>query len=522
MVAIVTAMDPDFWHGSVRMNLSMKLSTIAFAFASIGVPVHSQVQIPQTSQPTPTGPPMPVLPPQGPTTIPVLVSMDVGSLLGQILPSLPQGQDADGAWGVVGNDPAGNVAVKYKVWRDTPVVAISGNTVTLDLNVFYQFALAQRIRNGIIVGGYSWHQFASCGYDEPPRTAHIHFAYQLGWQNNFHLSAAGNPRVDYGPCNLTILNFDAIGKVKELVDPKVQDALNKLQGFIQDFDFRPQVVQLWAALQTPIHTPSLPGDLHITPVAIGASPLNGNGTTLSDTFVLTARTAIFALPTIPGGPPADAFRNTAPPAMLQVLPSPGNGVFRINLIGHLPFSDATAIAKQRLDGFPLSLMNLHSTLTVDEIGGNARTAWAKVRLDGDLQGTVFLTGQMIYDPATNEFSIQHLTLTPEEVSAFTQAMVASFQDPAFLTSLESKLRWDMGPSFASFKSDINTRIANADLGAGFVLHGQATSLTPTSLSALPKDCDPVFPPEMCRDGFTKAVFVVAIQAEGSLSALLHN
>jgi hypothetical protein len=499
------------------MSLSKIAPTITLAFACIGVPVHSQIQIPQTSQPTPTGPPMSVLPPQSLTTVPVSVSMDVGTLLAQILPSLPQGQDADGAWGVVGNDPAGNVAVKYKVWRDTPVIAISGSTVTLDLNMFYQFALAQRVRNGIFVGGYSWHQFASCGYGEPPRTAHIHFAYQLGWQNNFHLSAAGNSRVDYGPCNLTILNFDAIGKVKELVDPKVQDALNKLQGFIQDFDFRPQVVQIWAALQTPIHTPPLPGDLHITPVAIGASPLNGNGTTLSDTFVLTARTAIFSPLKIPGGPPADAFRNTVPPATLQVLPSPGNGIFRITLLGHLPFSDATAIAKQRLDGSPLDLMNLHSTLTVDEIGGNARTAWAKVRLDGGLQGTIFLTGVMAYDPATNEFSIQHLTLTPEEISTFTPAMVASFQDPAFLTSLEPNLRWDMGPSFANFRSDINTRIANADLGAGFVLHGQATSLAPTSLLALPTNCDPVFPAEMCKDGFTKAVFVISIEAEGSLS-----
>jgi hypothetical protein len=52
--------------------------------------------------------------------------MDFGSLLNQILPSLPQGEDADGAWGVVANDPAGDIGVKYKVWRDTPVIAVSG------------------------------------------------------------------------------------------------------------------------------------------------------------------------------------------------------------------------------------------------------------------------------------------------------------------------------------------------------------------------------------------------------------
>jgi hypothetical protein len=75
----------------------------------------------------------------------------------------------------------------------------------------------------------------------------------------------------------------------------------------------------------------------------------------------------------------------------------------------------------------------------------------------------------------------------------------------------------MGQSFSSFKNEVNARIANATLGGGFVLHGQVTSLAPTYLAALPKDCDPVFPPELCKDGVTKAVFVITIEADGSLS-----
>lgn len=500
------------------MRRSSRFAIEALLILCAVPPTHSQMQIPQTSPPQPVGPPMPVLPPQGLTTVPVTVSADLNSFLGQVIDNLPKGEDADGAWGVVGSDQAGDIGVRYKVWRDTPVIAMSGNTISLDLNVYYQFALAQRVRNGIIVGGYSWHQLASCGYDEAPRTAHIHFAYQVNWQSTFHLAANGNSRVDYGPCNLTILNFSAIGKVKELVDPKVQDALDKLQGVIQDFDFRPQVNALWAALQQPIQTPSLPEDLRITPVGLGASPINGNGTNLSDTFVLTARTAIFSLANLPpGGPPANVFANTQPPAALQILPAPQDGVFRINLIGHLPFSDATAVAKQKLDGTPVDLLNLKSTLTITEIGGNGRTAYALIKLDGDLQGSVYLTGQMVLDPANNQLSIQQLALTPEEVSTFTQAMITSFQDPAFLASIESKLTWDLGPKFASFKDDVNTRIASATLGGGFVLHGQVTSIVPTYIAALPKDCDPVFPPEMCVDGMTKATFVFAVVGKGSLS-----
>jgi hypothetical protein len=342
----------------------------------------------------------------------------------------------------------------------------------------------------------------------------------VNWQNNYHLSAAGTSRVDYGPCNLTILDFSAIKKVQGLVEPKVQDALNKLQGIIQGFDFRPQVSQLWAALQQPIQTPSLSGDLHITPVGIAASPLSGSGTTLSDTFVLTARAAIFSLPApSSGGPPADAFAATVPPASLQVLSSPGDGVLRINLTGHLPFSNATLLAKQELDGTQVDLMNQKNILTVTEIGGVGKTAYILIRLDGAVQGSFYLTGQMVLDPTKNKLSIQNLALTPDEASAFTQAMVTSFQDSAFLSLIESKLSWDLGPQFSSFKDDVNARIANAPLGGGFVLHGQTTSIVPTYIAALPSVCDPVFPPELCKDGVTKATFVFAVEAKGSLSVI---
>jgi hypothetical protein len=502
------------------MRFSFGIGVLALFWLCVVVPTHSQVQIPPTSPPQASGPAMPVLPPQGLTTVPITVSADLNVFLSQIMDSLPKGEDADGAWGVIGSDAAGDIGVRYKVWRDNPVIAMLGNTIALDLNVYYQFSLAQRVRNGLLVGGYSWHQLASCGYGEPPRTAHIHFAYQVNWQNNFHLGAAGTSRVDYGPCNLTILDFSAVKKVQGLVDPKVQDALNKLQGVIQGFDFRPQVSQLWAALQQPLQTPSLSGDLHITPVGIAASPLSGSGTTLSDTFVLTARTAIFSLRAPSSGdPPADAFAATVPPATLQALPSPGDGVFRINLIGHLPFSDATLLAKQDLDGTQVDLMNQKNTLTVTEIGGVGRIAYILLRLDGDVQGSFYLTGHMLLDPTNNKLSIQSLTLTPDEVSAFTQAMVTSFQDRSFLSLIESKLRWDLGPQFSSFKDDVNARIANAPLGGGFILHAQATSIVPTYLAALPKECNPVFPPELCKDGVSKATFVFAVEAKGSISVI---
>jgi hypothetical protein len=205
---------------------------------------------------------------------------------------------------------------------------------------------------------------------------------------------------------------------------------------------------------------------------------------------------------------------------LQLIPTPGNGAFQINTLGDLTFPDATAIAKQRLDGMPVNLMNLHSTMTVEQVGGNGSLAYILIQLNGDLQGSIYLSGKMVYDPSTNVFSIVNLALTPEEVSAFTQAMITSFQDPAFLASIESKLKWDMSGTFGSFCNDVNSRISSAPLGGGFVLHGNVSSVNSTYLAAYPAVCDPVFPPEVCIEGVTKDTFVIGLAAEGSL-AVVH-
>jgi len=481
----------------------------------------AQTQIPATAAPKPTGPPIPVLPPQSLSTVPVGVSADLNSLLAQVSSALPSGVNADGAWGVIDNDFAGNVGLKYKVWRDNPSIQISGNTVTLGLNIYYQFAIAQRVRNGIFVGGYSWHQVASCGYGEPPRQAHVTMAYQLSWNQNYHLNVTGKWTVSYGPCNLTAANFNGVPRVQSLVNPKIADTANKLQAAIEAVDFRQQVQNLWTALQTPIQTPQLHGDLYITPTGVGASPLNGNGTAITDSFTIYARTAIFdpsQLP--PGAPQRDPFQPPPVPATLQLIPTPGNGAFQINTLGDLTFPDATAIAKQRLDGMPVNLMNLHSTMTVEQVGGNGSLAYILIQLNGDLQGSIYLSGKMVYDPSTNVFSIVNLALTPEEVSAFTQAMITSFQDPAFLASIESKLKWDMSGTFGSFCNDVNSRISSAPLGGGFVLHGNVSSVNSTYLAAYPAVCDPVFPPEVCIEGVTKDTFVIGLAAEGSL-AVVH-
>jgi hypothetical protein len=472
---------------------------------------------PPVSLPKPSGPPQPVFPDRDPTTIPVTVTADLKPLMQQINSALPTGEDADGAWGVIDNDFAGNVGLKYKVWRGEPAIAASADGIKLSLDLFYHAAIAQRVRNGIFVGGYSWHEVASCGFAEGPRRVHIELTYHLNWQSNYHLVGSWERHTDYSRCHLTVINYDVTPRVQAIIDPKSDDAAKRLLVLLQNVDFRSQVEALWSALRTPIKSTDLAGTLNISPQKIGVTPLGGSGSTLTDTFIVSAYPNVFQDPGAGNGPPADVFQGPSALPNLELMSPSSDARFRVNVAEHLPFSKATMMAKQELDGKKITYSNLNFTIAVQEVCGNSRLAFVKLRLDGDLQGSVYLTGDMAYDPATYIFSIQHLQLTPAEVSDFTQAVVASMQDPTFLASVEQKLRWPLQGRIASIKDEMNKRMQNVALPSGFRLQGGVTDLEPTFIAAYPEPCDPVFPPETCIQDVTVGAFMVTVRASGKLS-----
>jgi hypothetical protein len=483
------------------------------AFAQTA-PASTLILIPETQAPVPHGLSIPLTQPI--SVVPVPVTLNLQTLLDQVQDALPKELDADGAWTPIER----GINVKYRVWRSAPAISVAGNSISVDLDINYRFEAGIRVRNGGIVGGYSIHHLASCGSNEQPAQAHVKVTYVVNWRQDYHLAVGGNWFIHYTPCNLTADNISGIRFVRPQVEPRIADAAAKLQTLIANIDFRELATGPWAAMQGPIHTNSMDRDLYIRPIGISASPPDGAGTVFKETFVLLASVFEYEPPVTSGGtPPADPFPPSVPPPTMGVLASPGSGEFRLLTLERLPFSQATALAKQRLDGSPVDILNKHSTITVISVAGRGPLAYLELRLDGGLQGTIFLTGQMAYDATTNTFYIHSLTLTPEETAAYNSPLIASFQDPAFLASIEPKLRWDLGPHLSTFKSDANARLANIDLGHGFLIHGSVTAFTPTSFTAYPEQCEVGMPPTLCVDGLDKSTFVVGVEAQGAVTVV---
>ena len=156
-------------------------------------------------------------------------------------------------------------------------------------------------------------------------------------------------------------------------------------------------------------------------------------------------------------------------------------------------------------------------INVEEVGGTWQVAYVKLRLSGDLQGTVYLTGDMGYDTNTDTFSLSNLKLTPVEVSGFTADVVTTLQDPAFLQTVAEKLKWPFGAKLEAFKTDFNSKLSHKVLDGGFVLDGSMKTLQPVFLTAYPKDCPPIFSPETCALPGGHSAFFGIIRATGTMS-----
>ena len=446
-----------------------------------------------------------------PSVLPLGIHVDVQSLLPKLQSALPAGADADGAWGVIHNDFAGNVGLKYKIWRGNPTLSASGSSITLTLPIYYHAAVAQRVRNGIVVGGYSWHQVAQCGLGEAASEALVEMTYQLTWGNDYHLANTWQWKLTHvRPCQVTIFNLDMSGRVNSIAKPQLDAAAQKLSSLIHDQDFRPSAQQAWNSLRQAIKSGDGHSVLLLNPDGIEAAPLVGSASGIDTAIVLLAHPMEFEVdPTQPPPPylPRSDFGQPVP--ALHVLSAPPDPLFAVNVPAHLPFAVATQDAKSKLDGKSVSWANLTSTLTVEQVGGIATVAWVKLRLAGDVEGTVYLQGTMGYDPASQEFTITNLKLTPDEIQQFPRDVISALSQPDFLNGIAAKLRWGVQSKLQEVRAQLNDLMANTTLPGHIKLSGTLQDVRSNYLVALPSDCALAgIPPEVCRDGLTQSVFIM--------------
>jgi hypothetical protein len=446
--------------------------------------------------------------------IPLSFTLNLSDVMGQLQASLPSGIDADGAWGVIANDFAGNVALKYRVWRGIPQIQAAANTISLKMPIFYHAAMAQRIRNGIVVGGYSWHQIASCGLGEPAREADVQVQYSLSWTSSYHLAAPWKWTLTHvRPCTVTVGNYNLSGRINSEIKPQLDAPANKLMTIIQSVDLKPLAQKYWDALNAPLYSADRKLILHVFPVDMRPGPITGDGSQIGELLVLLAMPVISESTQGEQATHADTFTPRPLPGLVSLSAAP-NPHFHVNVRGALSFDVATREAKSRLDGRQITWANLHSTVTVESVAGNDQLAYAKLLLTGAISGTVYLSGTMNYDPNKNEFSITNLHLTPEEVTTFSNDVIAVFNNPDILASIANEFKWNV-TGHLNLSQERANEAMNSTLPNGFKLSGGVSPIQVASIVAYPSECS--LPPGVCKEGITQSVFVVFASLSGTLA-----
>lgn len=247
---------------------------------------------------------------------------------------------------------------------------------------------------------------------EAPRQIRIGISSAVSLANNYQLKTKTTlSRFDpVNRCLITFLNIDITNKILERATPQINNALNKFDNSMAQYNFRSNVEPVWNNLFEAIPVGDI-GFITINPEQVRLSSLNGSGSKVDFSIGLTVK---------------PVFSMTKPDATTPIpLPdittsSPGNA-FNLFVDGKLQYAPLSTILNNELvklgnipidDGGYVSLSNARAFGI-----GNAKLllqVYFKGKVKGiRYKGWLYLTGTPTYNPVTGELSFPDLDYSIE-------------------------------------------------------------------------------------------------------------
>jgi hypothetical protein len=150
--------------------------------------------------------------------------------------NVPSGEEREGAWEEVGSNAVGKLGIKTKWQRSSITLKGTGNKIIVQTEISYRIKGAERIRNGVFVGGYSWYELGSCGYGERMRRMNVGMEVEVGVGSDSilsaHTHAASVQALDR--CQITKLNIDVTGRLRDRVQKAIDAQAANLDSKLQE------------------------------------------------------------------------------------------------------------------------------------------------------------------------------------------------------------------------------------------------------------------------------------------------
>jgi hypothetical protein len=257
------------------------------------------------------------------------------------------------------------------------------------------------------------------------------------------------------------------GKIQKFLQ---RQASKKENNLLQSFYVRQIAGRAWDALQAPIE---LKDDLFllINPRTATLSPLSGPDDAIRVVVGLVAKPKLVAGP----APPATALSLPA----LALTPVPPEKGFHIALESELSFEYLGNELTKKMGGraYPAN----GETIIIENVmlygAGNAVVV--AVRIKGAVRGTIYLTGEPVYDESARSFALHRLEYTVETKQVLVKAadwlLHSRLKD-----SLADRTTWFVGDRIDAAR-DLLANSLNRKLNQHVGISGNIRSLRPVSV-----------------------------------------
>jgi len=278
-------------------------------------------------------------------------------------------------------------------------------------------------------------------------------------------SWAKKPRLKMGMVNLPI------GFIADLVLKRSKSAIaSSIDELVKEqFDLRKTVEEAWQQMFEPTLVAEAYNTwLTVNPQFIGMSPMEmGNGR-IRSTIYVEGKPSVTV-----GEKPAPSFVKPLPPLRISPVVS---DEFTLHLNTQISYKEAERIAKAELLGETFSYGKRAVTIEDLEFYGQGSKIVVNTVLSGTYDGSIYLTGQPVYNPKKNTVELQDLDYTMNTRSALFRS-AGWLLKSAIKKKIKRNFNFLLDYNLKDMQQQFQEQLRNYKVSEGITLNGELRDLS---------------------------------------------
>ncbi|MGD1845042.1 MAG: DUF4403 family protein [Salibacteraceae bacterium] len=255
-----------------------------------------------------------------------------------------------------------------------------------------------------------------------------------------------------------LFELDLTGFVENYFRNNQKELLGQIdQAILQNVNLKPTIEKVWNELQKPIRINKSYEEvwLHIRPEQIFQGPV----AFYSDQLLIRARVTAWLKTEV--GTPKGQDALVALPALMKGKTASRD--FDLYLNSWWPYQRMNELLKDSLMGKTLEVEGHELKVKAMELSGSGQRLVLKLTTEGDVDGTLYLSGMPVFEPESALLRLQSVEFDVNTEDVFLSVADWLFHD-SFKASLEKKLAFPIGTSIDQLPELIQGALSQGKLG----------------------------------------------------------